>query len=159
MKTFSELLEKSRMNSINCHRFKLTFRRISTVSTCTTLHKIRAFRRSTPSCLQKTEGSLQKENNTIPPVKGGDSQVSWGCIAAFGTACHETVHSIMKSHERFPPIFVAQCCTQCQKAWCPSKIMVLQKNNNSKHTSKSTNIWFLSAPPSHSQYFCYSNAN
>ncbi|KAF7642181.1 hypothetical protein LDENG_00262980, partial [Lucifuga dentata] len=56
-----------------------------------------------------------KEKNTVPAVKhGGGSLMFWGCFAASGTGCLESVHGIMKSGD-YQGIVTKLCL--CQRSW------------------------------------------
>ena len=63
----------------------------------------------------------------------------WGCFAAPGTGCLESVQGTMKS--RLSRHSGAKRTAQCQKALSQSQVMGAPTGNDPKHTAKSTQEW------------------
>ena len=65
----------------------------------------------------------------------------WGCFAASGTGCPDCVHGIMKS-EDYQIILERNVGPSVRKLGLHQRSRVFQKDNDPKHTSKSTQKWF-----------------
>ena len=71
----------------------------------------------------------KKEKNTVPTVEhGGASVMFWGCFAASGTGCLESVQGPMKSQDYQGILELGLS----RRSW------VLQQDNDPKHTAKNT---------------------
>ena len=63
----------------------------------------------------------------------------WGCFSASGTSCLDCVHGIMKS-EDYQRILECNVGPSVRKLGLRQR--VFQRDNDPKHTSKSTQKWF-----------------
>ncbi len=82
-----------------------------------------------------------KEKNRVPTVKhGGGSKMFWGCFAASGTGCFDCVNGIMKSDD-YQRILGRNVVASVRKLHLHQRSWVFQQDNDSKHTSKSTQKW------------------
>ena len=70
----------------------------------------------------RRKNEAYQENNNVPTVKhGGGSVMFWGCFAASGTGCSESVQGTMKS-QNYQGILERNVLL-CQKAWAQSQVM------------------------------------
>ena len=77
----------------------------------------------------------------MPTVKhGGGSVMFWGCFAASGTGCLESVQGTMKS-EDYQGILEWNIQPSVRKLCLSRRSWVFQQDNDPKHTSKSTQEW------------------
>ena len=62
--------------------------------------KMELFAKAHQLYVHRRKNETYQEKNTVPTVKhGGGSVMFWGCFAASGTGCLESVQGIMKSQD------------------------------------------------------------
>uniref|UniRef100_A0A3P8TZT7 F-box domain-containing protein n=1 Tax=Amphiprion percula TaxID=161767 RepID=A0A3P8TZT7_AMPPE len=62
--------------------------------------KVELFGKTHQLYVHRRKNEAYQEKNTVPTVKhGGHSVMFWGCFAASGTGCLESVQGTMKSHD------------------------------------------------------------
>lgn len=91
--------------------------------------KLELFSRSHQLYVRRCKNEAYKEKNTVPTVKhGGGSVMFWGCFAASGTGCIESVQGTMKSQdyqdilERNVLPSVRKLCLS-RRSWVSNRIM------------------------------------
>lgn len=103
--------------------------------------KLELFGKSHQLYVHRRKNEAFKEKNTIPTVKhGGGSVMFWGCFAAPGTGCLESVQGTMKSQD-YQGILERNVLPSVRKLCLSRRSWVLQQDNDPKHTAKSTQEW------------------
>ena len=91
--------------------------------------------------VHRRKNEAYKEKNTVPTVKhGGGSVGFWGCFAASGTGCLESVQGTMKSQD-YQGILERNVLPSVRRLGLSRRSWVLQQDNDPKHTAKSTGEW------------------
>ncbi|KAG2465172.1 TCB1 transposase, partial [Polypterus senegalus] len=91
--------------------------------------------------VHRWKNEAYQEKNTVPSVKhGGCSVMFWGCFAASGTGCLESVQGTMKSQD-YQGILERNVLASVRKLGLSRRSWVLQQDNDPKHTAKNTQEW------------------
>ena len=103
--------------------------------------KLELFGKSHQLYVHRQKYKAFKEKNTIPTVKhGGDLFMFWGCFAAPGTGCLESVQGTMTSQD-YQGILERNVLPSVKKLCLSRRSWVLQQDCDPKHTAKSTQEW------------------
>ena len=89
----------------------------------------------------RRKNEAYQENNNVPTVKHGrGSDMFWGCFAASGTGCLESMQGTMKSQD-YQGILERNVLPIVRKLGLSRRSWVLQHDNDPKHTAKNTQEW------------------
>lgn len=103
--------------------------------------KMELFAKAHQLYVHRRKNEAYQEKNTVPTVKhGGGSVMFWGCFAASGTGCLESVQGTMKS-EDYQGILERNVLASVRKLGLSRRSWVLQQDNDPKHTAKNTQEW------------------
>lgn len=103
--------------------------------------KVELFGKAYHSTVYRKKNEAYKEKNTVPTVKhGGGSMMFWGCFAASGTGCLDSVQGVMKS-EDYQNVLGRNVGPSVRQLGLRQRSWVFQQDNDPKHTSNSTKKW------------------
>uniref|UniRef100_A0A669ERY6 Uncharacterized protein n=1 Tax=Oreochromis niloticus TaxID=8128 RepID=A0A669ERY6_ORENI len=99
--------------------------------------KIELFAKAHQLHVHRWKNEAYQEKNIAPTVKhGGGSVMFWGCFAASGTGCLESVQGTMKSQD-YQRIQERNVPASVRKIGLSRRSWVLQQDNDPKYTAKS----------------------
>ncbi|KAL0146521.1 hypothetical protein M9458_058152 [Cirrhinus mrigala] len=96
--------------------------------------KMKLFAKAHQLYVHRRKNEAYQEKNTVPTVKhGGGSVMFWGCFAASGTGCLESVQGTMKSQD-YQGILERNVLASVRKLGLSRRSWVLQQDNDPKHS-------------------------
>lgn len=96
--------------------------------------KLELFGKAHQLYVHRRKNEAYQEKNTVPTVKhGGGSVMFWGCFAASGTGCLESVQGTMKSQD-YLCILERNVLPSVRKLGLSGRSWVCQQDNEPKHS-------------------------